>query len=144
MAELQKDPMTRGDFLGFGVMGAIVGAVLTIPPVAFILDPMHANYDVMLGNALEVDYGYPSVPGALAIRIGSDLRTGGQVTSIDPVKTITQVGDRPVLLLHSTTDKIDPPTVAAEKNLPFGRRLRAPLGGALLAGAVVIVVGHLG
>ena len=40
MAELQKDPMTRGDFLGFGVMGAIVGAVLTIPPVAFILDPI--------------------------------------------------------------------------------------------------------
>jgi len=32
--------MTRGDFLGFGIMGAIVGAILTIPPVAFILDPI--------------------------------------------------------------------------------------------------------
>jgi Rieske Fe-S protein len=40
LAELQKDPITRGDFLGFGIMGAIVGAVLTIPPVAFILDPI--------------------------------------------------------------------------------------------------------
>jgi Rieske Fe-S protein len=40
LAELQKDPMTRGDFLGFGVLGAIMGAVLTIPPVAFILDPI--------------------------------------------------------------------------------------------------------
>jgi len=40
LAELQKDPITRGDFLGFGIMGAIVGAVLTIPPVAFILDPV--------------------------------------------------------------------------------------------------------
>ncbi len=40
MAELQKDPITRGDFLGFGVMGAIMGAVLTIPPVAYILDPI--------------------------------------------------------------------------------------------------------
>jgi Rieske Fe-S protein len=40
LAELQKDPMTRGDFLGFGIMGAIVGAVLTIPPAAFILDPI--------------------------------------------------------------------------------------------------------
>ena len=40
MAELQKDPMTRGDFLGFGIMGAIVGAILTIPPAAFILDPI--------------------------------------------------------------------------------------------------------
>ena len=32
--------MTRGDFLGFGIMGAIVGAILTIPPAAFILDPI--------------------------------------------------------------------------------------------------------
>ncbi len=40
MAELQKDPMTRGDFLGFGVLGAIVGAILTIPPVAFVLSPV--------------------------------------------------------------------------------------------------------
>ncbi|HEX5913061.1 MAG TPA: hypothetical protein VFY54_08045, partial [Rubrobacter sp.] len=40
MAELQKDPITRGDFLGFGVMGAIVGAILTIPPAAFVLSPI--------------------------------------------------------------------------------------------------------
>ena len=32
--------MTRGDFLGLGVMGAIVGAVLTIPPAAFVLSPI--------------------------------------------------------------------------------------------------------
>ena len=40
MAELQKDPMTRGDFLGFGLLGAIVGAILTIPPAAFIMSPI--------------------------------------------------------------------------------------------------------
>jgi Rieske Fe-S protein len=40
LAELQKDPITRGDFLGFGLMGAIMGAILTIPPVAFVLTPM--------------------------------------------------------------------------------------------------------
>ena len=40
MAELQKDRMTRGDFLGFGLIGTIMGAVLTIPPVAFILTPI--------------------------------------------------------------------------------------------------------
>ena len=32
--------MTRGDFLGFGLLGTIMGAVLTIPPVAFVLDPI--------------------------------------------------------------------------------------------------------
>lgn len=46
MAELQKDPITRKDFLGFGVLGAIVGAILTIPPAAFILGPI-INVDVL-------------------------------------------------------------------------------------------------
>jgi Rieske Fe-S protein len=40
LAELQKDPITRKDFLGFGVLGAIVGAILTIPPAAFVLGPI--------------------------------------------------------------------------------------------------------
>jgi Rieske Fe-S protein len=40
VAELQRDPITRSDFLGFGVMGAIVGAILTIPPVAFVMSPV--------------------------------------------------------------------------------------------------------
>jgi Rieske Fe-S protein len=40
LAELQKDPMTRGDFLGFGILGTIVGAILTIPPAAFVLGPL--------------------------------------------------------------------------------------------------------
>jgi Rieske Fe-S protein len=40
LAELQKDRMTRGDFLGFGLMGTIMGAILTIPPVAFIVTPI--------------------------------------------------------------------------------------------------------
>ena len=44
--------MTRGDFLGFGVMGAIVGAVLTIPPVAFILDPV-IKTNVLGGSNVE-------------------------------------------------------------------------------------------
>ena len=40
MAELQKDPMTRCDFLGFGILGTIVGAILTIPPAAYVLGPL--------------------------------------------------------------------------------------------------------
>jgi Rieske Fe-S protein len=55
LAELQKDPMTRGDFLGFGIMGAIVGAVLTIPPVAFILDPV-IKTNVLGGSNVSDDW----------------------------------------------------------------------------------------
>jgi Rieske Fe-S protein len=40
VAELQRDPITRSDFIGFGVLGAIVGAILTIPPVAFVMSPI--------------------------------------------------------------------------------------------------------
>ena len=40
MAELQRDPITRKDFLGFGVLSAIVGAILTIPPAAYVLGPL--------------------------------------------------------------------------------------------------------
>ncbi len=32
--------MTRSDFIGFGVLGGIMGAVLTIPPIAFVLGPI--------------------------------------------------------------------------------------------------------
>ena len=46
MAELQKDPITRKDFLGFGILGTIVGAILTIPPAAFVLGPI-INTDVL-------------------------------------------------------------------------------------------------
>ncbi|HET7478407.1 MAG TPA: Rieske 2Fe-2S domain-containing protein [Rubrobacteraceae bacterium] len=37
--ELQKDPLTRGQFLLFGALGTFVGAVMTIPPVVYFLDP---------------------------------------------------------------------------------------------------------
>lgn len=40
MAELQKDPITRGDFIGFGILGTIFGAIVTIPPIAFVLSPL--------------------------------------------------------------------------------------------------------
>lgn len=40
MVELQKDRITRGDFFSFGFIGAVMGAILTIPPAAFVLSPV--------------------------------------------------------------------------------------------------------
>jgi Rieske Fe-S protein len=37
--ELQKDPLTRGKFLWMGALGTFMGAVLTIPPAVYLLDP---------------------------------------------------------------------------------------------------------
>lgn len=55
MAELQKDRITRGDFLGFGVMGAVMGAILTIPPAAFLLEPI-INIDVLGDSDIGEDW----------------------------------------------------------------------------------------
>ncbi len=37
--ELQKDPLTRGQFLWMGALSTFMGAVLTIPPAVYLLDP---------------------------------------------------------------------------------------------------------
>jgi Rieske Fe-S protein len=37
--ELQKDPLTRGRFLWMGALGTFMGAVLTVPPAVYVLDP---------------------------------------------------------------------------------------------------------
>lgn len=37
--ELQKDPLTRSQFLWMGALGTAMGAVLTIPPAVYLLDP---------------------------------------------------------------------------------------------------------
>ena len=37
--ELQKDPLTRGQFLWFGTLGTFTGIALTVPPAIFVLDP---------------------------------------------------------------------------------------------------------
>jgi Rieske Fe-S protein len=37
--ELQRDPVTRGQFLWMGAMGTFIGAALAIPSAAYVLDP---------------------------------------------------------------------------------------------------------
>ena len=45
MAELQKDPITRGDFIAMGIGGTLVGAAIVIPSTIFALDPtIKANF----------------------------------------------------------------------------------------------------
>ena len=69
MAELQKDPVTRGQFLWMGTVGSLVGAVLTIPPLVYILNPsiesnLQGQSDIPegwheLGSVFEIPSGEP-------------------------------------------------------------------------------------
>jgi Rieske Fe-S protein len=68
LAELQKDPITRGDFLGFGLLGAISGAILTIPPVAFVLSPVIKTN--VLGQT-DIDQGWQRVGSVADLKPGT-------------------------------------------------------------------------
>ena len=71
MAELQRDPVTRGQFIWMGAIGTLVGAVLTIPPVAFVLSPtIKSNFQGQsdipdewheLGSVFEIPSGEPKL-----------------------------------------------------------------------------------
>src|SRR5215218_3648376 len=69
MAELQRDPISRGQFLTMGIVGSLVGAVLTIPPTVYVLSPtIQTNFQgrsdipdewVEAGSVWEIPSGAP-------------------------------------------------------------------------------------
>jgi fermentation-respiration switch protein FrsA (DUF1100 family) len=88
-----------------------------------------------MANILEDEHGQPGIPGSWAMVVGASLRVGADVTSVDPVRTITQVGKRPVLLIQGSADKVDPPAEAAERNLAAARKAGVPIGLEICPGA---------
>ncbi len=103
-----------GDSMGAAT--ALAAAVEDQRIRALVLDSMHAQATVAAGNIMKTEWGLPAEPAAWAVISFASLRLGGDVTSVDPQRTITQVGDRPVLLIHGTEDVIDVPAQSAELN----------------------------
>lgn len=106
-----------------GVMGNSMGGAAALAAAdddprieALVLDSLHARAATSIGNILELDHGHPPQPGGWAIVTGASLRLWADVTDIDPVRTITRLGDRPVLLIHGTWDEVDRPAESAELN----------------------------
>jgi pimeloyl-ACP methyl ester carboxylesterase len=71
---------------------------------ALVLGSMHAT----LANAAQARLdkaGYPfSVAGAWAVLLGGLIRTGQDMSAVDPVQAIARLGTRPVLLLSGGKD----------------------------------------
>jgi pimeloyl-ACP methyl ester carboxylesterase len=88
---------------------------------ALVLDSMHASVVAQLGNVLTTENGHPAWPGSWAIVLGVSLRVGGDITSVDPIRTITRIGTRPVLLIHGSADLIDRPADSLEPNVRAAR-----------------------
>jgi pimeloyl-ACP methyl ester carboxylesterase len=107
-----------------GAMGNSMGAASVLAAAgendriaALVVDSMHARAVTMVGRILEADAGHPPQPGGWAIVTGASLRIGADVTEVDPVRTITRLGDRPVLLIHGSADEVNRPEESAELNL---------------------------
>jgi dienelactone hydrolase len=83
---------------------------------ALVLESMHGTALASIGNGLEIENGHPALPGSWAIVLGVSLRIGSDFTSVDPVRMIGLMGDRPVLLVHGTADALDRPAESADLN----------------------------
>jgi len=125
-----------------GAVGNSMGAATVLSAAvsdkrirALILDSMHADIVTSVGNAMEEDFGYPGGPAAWAVMTGVSIRIGGDVTSIDPVRLIGRLGDRPVLLIQGTADQVDPPAEASDRNFQVALAAGVPVELAYCPGA---------
>lgn len=65
--ELQKDPLSRGQFLWMGALGTFVGVALTIPPAVFVLDPAIKS---VVGGRSDVPDGWKELGSVFEIPSG--------------------------------------------------------------------------
>ncbi len=93
------------------VLGVSMGAATALAEAdrddrvdAVIAESTHAT----LANAAQARLdraGYPlSMPGSWAILLGTLMRTGEDVSAVDPVQSVERLDERPLLLIHGTDD----------------------------------------
>ena len=106
------------------VMGNSNGAATTIAEAlgdqrvrAVILDSMHATIEKQLGNVIVTERHLPAWPAAWAVVAGISWRLGASIESVDPVRTLVRLTDRPVLLTHGLDDIVDRPADSLEVNV---------------------------
>jgi pimeloyl-ACP methyl ester carboxylesterase len=82
--------------------------------VAIIIESTHAS----LANAAQARLersGYPlALPASWAILLGSLVRTGEDVSSVDPVQGVERLDERPLLIIHAGADRSIGPNDADE------------------------------
>jgi pimeloyl-ACP methyl ester carboxylesterase len=118
-----------------GVVGNSNGAAAAVAEAggdarvrALVLDSMHADAMTQLANVVEDENGLPGQPTAWALVTGASMKIGADLSTAYPIRTITKLGDRPVLLLHGTADKVDPPAESAERNVVAAREAGVTIG----------------
>ncbi|HEY4751778.1 MAG TPA: alpha/beta hydrolase, partial [Candidatus Limnocylindrales bacterium] len=117
-----------------GAMGNSMGAATVLGEAAgdqrvraLILDSMHARMLDTFTDGTANERNLPGLPTAWAVVGLSWLRSGVDIPSVDPVRTIGTVGDRPVLLIHGTNDILDTVDHAAKPNYEAAQAARVPV-----------------
>jgi pimeloyl-ACP methyl ester carboxylesterase len=115
-----KDPAHIAAVAVSGGAAAVLAAARDDERIeAVVADSMHARIDTliaqMVDNAEHFGVSHPRYPGAWAAEVGIWVRTGGlDLATVDPVASLTHLGQRPLLLLHGTADHEDVPGDSAE------------------------------
>jgi len=117
-----------------GAVGNSMGAATVLAEAAgdprvraLILDSMHASVERSFSDGIEYERHLPGDPTAWAMTRMASIRIGADITTVDPVRTITQLGDRPVLLIHGRADELDRPEHSADLNLAAARSAGVPV-----------------
>ena len=126
--ERTKDPSWIGAMGNSAGAASVLAAAVGDPRIeALILDSMHASVVTTLADGIESESHVPGYPTAWAIAALTSVRIGADLTSADPVRTITQLGDRPVLLLHGTADSVDRPEHSADRTFSAAQAAGVPV-----------------
>jgi pimeloyl-ACP methyl ester carboxylesterase len=123
-----KDPSWIGAMGNSAGAASVLAAAAEDPRIrALILDSMHGSVVTTLADGIESENHVPGYPTAWAIGAVTSARIGADLTVADPVRTITQLGDRPVLLLHGTADRVDRPEHSADRTFAAAQAAGVPV-----------------
>jgi uncharacterized protein len=100
--------------ISMGGVSALAAAVRDQRIDVLVIESTHAT----LANAIQARLdraGYPlSLPAAWATLLGALIRTGEDVSSADPVQSVTRLGGRPILFIAGGGDTSIGPTDAGD------------------------------
>jgi uncharacterized protein len=111
-------------------MGAatVLAAAADDPRIrALVLDSMHADVVNTFADGIANERNLPGLPTAWAVVGISSARAGVDIPAVNPVRTIAEMGDRPVLLIHGTNDVLDTVDHAAKPNLAAAEAAGVPV-----------------
>jgi pimeloyl-ACP methyl ester carboxylesterase len=118
-----------------GAASVLAEALTDTRVKALILDSMHASIERQLGNVIETEHHLPAWPSAWAVIAGLNYRLGDSIQSVDPIRSIVRLTDRPVLLTHGLADVVDRPADSLDLNVAAARAAGVDLEVHTCAGA---------